>query len=72
MKFNPTWVLMGCTDGLRVTKEQKEKLIEFVKFNDRLKVPYALQLGYNPDNLVSYAKLEVMEELMITKYIKNL
>lgn len=72
LKFTPTWVLMGSTDGLRVTKEQKEKLIEFVKFNDRLKVPYALQLGYNPDNLVSYAKLEMMEELMITKYIKNL
>lgn len=72
LKFTPTWVLMGCTDGLRVTREQKERLIEFVKFNDRLKVPYALQLGYNPDNLVSYAKLEMMEELMITKYIKNL
>lgn len=72
LKFTPTWVLMGSTDGLRVTKKQKEKLIEFVKFNDRLKVPYALQLGYNPDNLVSYAKLEAMEELMITKYIKNL
>ena len=72
LKFTPTWVLMGCTDGLRVTKKQKERLIEFVKFNDRLKVPYALQLGYNPDNLVSYAKLEAMEELMITKYIKNL
>lgn len=72
LKFTPTWVLMGSTDGLRVTKEQKERLIEFVKFNDRLKVPYALQLGYNPDNLVSYAKLEAMEELMITKYIKNL
>lgn len=72
LKFTPTWVLMGCTDGLRVTKKQKERLVEFVKFNDRLKVPYALQLGYNPDNLVSYAKLEAMEELMITKYIKNL
>ena len=72
LKFTPTWVLMGCTDGLRVTKEQKERLVEFVKFNDKLKVPYALQLGYDPDNLVSYAKLEAMEELMITKYIKNL
>lgn len=72
LKFTPTWVLMGYTDGLRVTKEQKKKLVEFVKFNSRLKVPYALQLGYNPDNLISYARLEAMEELMITKYIKNL
>ncbi len=72
LKFTPTWVLMGCTDGLRVTKKQKERLVEFVKFNDKLKVPYALQLGYDPDNLVSYARLEAMEELMITKYIKNL
>lgn len=71
LKFTSSWVLMGSSPGLKVTKEQKEKLIEFVKFNKKLRVPHALQLGYNPDNLFSHIRLEMMEELMITKYIKN-
>jgi len=72
IKFTPTWILMSSSPGIRITKEQKEKLIKFTGENERLKIPYSIQLGYNPENLITYTRLKMMDELMITKYIKGL
>ena len=72
IKFTPTWVLMSSSPGIRITKEQKEKLVKFTSENKKLKVPYSIQLGYDPENLVTYTRLKMMDELMITKYIKGL
>ena len=72
IKFTPTWVLMSSSPGIRITKEQKEKLIKLTGENERLKIPCSIQLGYDPENLVTYTRLNMMDELMITKYIKGL
>ena len=72
IKFTPTWVLMSSSPGIRITKEQKEKLIKLTGENEKLKIPCSIQLGYNPENLVTYTRLKMMDELMITKYIKGL
>ena len=72
IKFTPTWVLMSSSPGIKITKEQKEKLVKFTRENKKLKVPYSIQLGYDPESLVTYTRLDMMDELMITKYIKGL
>lgn len=72
IKFTPTWVLMSSSSGIKITKEQKEKLVKFTRENKKLKVPYSIQLGYDPESLVTYTRLDMMDELMITKYIKGL
>lgn len=72
IKFTPTWVLMSSSPKIKITKEQKDKLVKFTRENKKLKVPYSIQLGYDPENLVTYTRLGMMDELMITKYIKGL
>lgn len=72
VKFTPTWVLMSSSPKIKITKEQKEKLVKFTRENKKLKVPYSIQLGYDPESLVTYTRLDMMDELMITKYIKGL
>ena len=72
IKFTPTWVLMSSSPGIRITKKQKEKLVKLTRENKKLKVPYSIQLGFDPENLMTYIRLDMMDELMITKYIKGL